>query len=794
MSQVEEDRIMSIQDPREIEKVKIVMLKGEKGETGDVTEAQMESAISEAVDAEETLRQQADATLERLISEEADARENADAVLDSTKADKTALASEASTRESADTTELSARMIADANLQAQIDEIIAPSGEAPSVAEIENARIGADGITYNTLGNAIRGQINKTFLDYGGAGNGQFASCDNITNNSIYFVSANQGNPNIPDFPFSSGWLQTFVTNSNLKMQIAYPYNADDSIKYRNKRIAQGWTSWKAVDENTIKNYGGAGNGQFASCDNITKDSIYFVSVNQGNPNIPDFPFSSGWLQTIVTNSNLIMQIAYPYNADDSIKYRNKRTAQGWTSWKAVDENTIKNYGGAGNGQFASCDNITKDSIYFVSAYQGNPNIPDFPLSSGWLQTIVTNSNLIMQIAYPYNADDSIKYRNKRTAQDWTSWKAVAGDTVTITQEVNRDTYNNTYEITTIPTITTDSNGWLQPIDIDTSDETGKTDMTGAIMSMLNSTGYCHLASGIYYVSGNIDIPEGATLEGCGKDTIIRLLGSVTSGYICRLKEYSTIKNIRFSGGYAQGDISNGNIGGRKGIIFIGNRDGQDTGITPSTTKCCQITGCWFENLDSGIYGHNAGGGMQEGLIVSNCYITRCKAGINLDYWTEYCKFTNIVTFQCYYACINNGGNNVFIGCTFHGVIGFLIDNSSRNKVNNAHGSVVGCTFNHIDNMNHPETLGNGYGIKVIDTDNGFIFTGCQIWYGKIYVESSKGIQFSDCLIGGYPTIETIGNDTVFFNGCIFHTSPTKDTASPVIYDNCYLFDGTTVQ
>ena len=696
---------MSIQDPREIEKVKIVMLKGEKGETGDVTEAQMESAISEAVDAEETLRQQADATLERLISEEADARENADAVLDSTKADKTALASEASTRESADTTELSARMIADANLQAQIDEIIAPSGEAPSVAEIENARIGADGITYNTLGNAIRGQINKTFLDYGGAGNGQFASCDNITNNSIYFVSANQGNPNIPDFPFSSGWLQTFVTNSNLKMQIAYPYNADDSIKYRNKRIAQGWTSWKAVDENTIKNYGGAG-----------------------------------------------------------------------------------------NGQFASCDNITKDSIYFVSAYQGNPNIPDFPLSSGWLQTIVTNSNLIMQIAYPYNADDSIKYRNKRTAQDWTSWKAVAGDTVTITQEVNRDTYNNTYEITTIPTITTDSNGWLQPIDIDTSDETGKTDMTGAIMSMLNSTGYCHLASGIYYVSGNIDIPEGATLEGCGKDTIIRLLGSVTSGYICRLKEYSTIKNIRFSGGYAQGDISNGNIGGRKGIIFIGNRDGQDTGITPSTTKCCQITGCWFENLDSGIYGHNAGGGMQEGLIVSNCYITRCKAGINLDYWTEYCKFTNIVTFQCYYACINNGGNNVFIGCTFHGVIGFLIDNSSRNKVNNAHGSVVGCTFNHIDNMNHPETLGNGYGIKVIDTDNGFIFTGCQIWYGKIYVESSKGIQFSDCLIGGYPTIETIGNDTVFFNGCIFHTSPTKDTASPVIYDNCYLFDGTTVQ
>ena len=46
-------------------------------------------------------------------------------------------------------------------LQTQIDEIIAPSGEAPSVAEVENARIGADGTVYNTLGNAIRTQFGE---------------------------------------------------------------------------------------------------------------------------------------------------------------------------------------------------------------------------------------------------------------------------------------------------------------------------------------------------------------------------------------------------------------------------------------------------------------------------------------------------------------------------------------------------------------------------------------------------------------------------------------------------------
>lgn len=57
------------------------------------------------------------------------------------------------------TQEVSRATSSDANLQAQIDQFVAPSGTAPNPAEIENARIGADGVTYDTLGNAIRGQV-----------------------------------------------------------------------------------------------------------------------------------------------------------------------------------------------------------------------------------------------------------------------------------------------------------------------------------------------------------------------------------------------------------------------------------------------------------------------------------------------------------------------------------------------------------------------------------------------------------------------------------------------------------
>lgn len=521
-----------------------------------------------------------------------------------------------------------------------------------------------------------------------------------------------------------------------------------------------------------------------STADDIDKNCFVFVSSNSSVPSITDTPFVPCWLQTIKADekNNLMMQIAYAYNYSETLimAYRVKKAGT-WGDWLHLFSGSINNYGVIPFNKYASCDEVDISGVYFVSSYEGVLNIPDFPLNqAGWLYTITTKTNASdfrVQFAYPYNpASANIQYRIKNNS-GWTNWMDISSEAGTVTeiqQEISRDTYNNTYNITTNPQITTDSNGWLQPVDTNTADETGKTDMTGAIMSMLNSNGYCHLAPGIYYVSGNIDMPTGSTLEGCGRDTIIRLLNSVESGYIARVKEYSTIKNIRFSGGYADGDVSTPDIGGRKGIIYIGNRDGQEPSVTPSTGKNCHITNCWFENLDSGIYGHNAGGGLQEGLIVSDCYITLCKAGINLDYWTEYCKFTNVVVFKCYYACINNGGNNVFTSCTFHGTVGFLIDNTNGQSPNNAHGSVIGCVFNHIDNWNRPQTLGGGNAIEVRNITNGFIFTGCQIWYGKIFIQDSIGVVVSDSLMlgGAVNNITVTGEYPAFFNNNIFKNAP----------------------
>jgi hypothetical protein len=103
------------------------------------------------------------------------------------------LSAETTARQTADSSEALTRSSADANLQAQIDQIIAPSGEAPSAAEVENARVGADGETYDTLGNAIRTQISniqeKTYnLVEGSIPNATINSSGAIYSDSSYDV------------------------------------------------------------------------------------------------------------------------------------------------------------------------------------------------------------------------------------------------------------------------------------------------------------------------------------------------------------------------------------------------------------------------------------------------------------------------------------------------------------------------------------------------------------------------------------------------------------------------------
>lgn len=634
-------------------------------------------------------------------------------------------------------------------INARINNII--TSPAPSEQEIIDARMDAYEGVYDTLGDAIREQIRgiQDSMYHRRFNVLDFVKKVSRTAHGITYSWNNDGTCTITGTTDAS-------TNQN---NIFYKVNALPPFLYAGQPVQIRMES--DAGENSVVVY-----------------DIY---------KCVDGALGSAWLRNVSANyqGDGIIQSNIPADVSGLLIRLNVQDAN-----VAVNEtvrlsivplSTMENAGLAG-GYTDDANNLKRNGIYFVSSSGGETTIANVPAWAQWLevQCIGDKPSLgVLQISYPWDSNSENRSVMWRTCKSgvWNDWKSLGSG------EGGGDTYiENTYNITTSPHFTTDTNGWLQPVDTETESETGKTDMTGAIMSMLTDTGYCHLAKGIYYVSGSIDMPYGSTLEGCGEDTIIRLLSSVQSGYCVKPTRYSTIKGIRFSGGYSNGDVSTSDIGTRNGVVFIANKDGQEASL-PSVEPC-MISDCWFENFSgSGIYCHNSGGGTRESLIVSSCYMKFCKVGINIDYYSEYHKFTNVITYRCYYACINKGGNNVFTACTFHGTVGFYMDGSK----NNGHGSCVGCTFNHIDNWNRPSTLGGGLAVDAYGVTAGYIFTGCQFWYGELRVRGSRGIAFSDCQIGGYPTVTVTGGYPAFFSNCIFHASPTLNVNSSTKFDNCYL-------
>lgn len=342
---------------------------------------------------------------------------------------------------------------------------------------------------------------------------------------------------------------------------------------------------------------------------------------------------------------------------------------------------------------------------------------------------------------------------------------------------------NDIITISIVDILDIETSNIINSVDTNTETETGKTNMSNIILDALQTYGKAVLGKGIFYISG-IDIPDGTTLQGQGKDTEIRLLQSSNRSAL-KIARNVTIKDLTITGSYNDIEISS-TITNRNAIDFVANADGTESG-GESRGYNCLIENVTIKNFTgSGIYCNNTGGRVSEALSVTNTFISLCNVGININYYTEYSKFTDVIMYRTYYACINQGGNNTFIGCTFHGVVGFKIDNTGGVAVNDGHGTATGCTFNHIGGN-------NGNALLLKEVTNGFVFNACQIWYGKVNIENSKGVQLNNIAFG-QTQITGTGNFPVFINGAIFNVDNTSISLPPNSkIDNSYYTNGTSV-
>lgn len=312
-------------------------------------------------------------------------------------------------------------------------------------------------------------------------------------------------------------------------------------------------------------------------------------------------------------------------------------------------------------------------------------------------------------------------------------------------------------------------------------------DRTAEIEQILQQYGACQLGSGTYVVGG-IHMPDGSALMGVGGATRLLLRADVQSGCTVKMGSFCTVKDLLVMG--AEEEIAlPAEVGQRHGIVFEGTATMKNWADQPRNSI---ISNCFATSFSGGgITCKDTGYSTVCSLTVSNCHLWNCGAGINISRFSEYHEFTNVLASSNLYGCINNGGNNVFVGCGFNSnVTGFLIDNSVGQSNNNSHGSAVGCTFNH-SGKNH------GIGIQILGATSGYVFSGCQMFYSKIVVEESAGITFDAMNYGKDMDISVKGGKLTMFADSTFANHPVSiriEDNQFVKFSNCYTRDGEAVE
>ena len=307
-----------------------------------------------------------------------------------------------------------------------------------------------------------------------------------------------------------------------------------------------------------------------------------------------------------------------------------------------------------------------------------------------------------------------------------------------------------------------------------------KDSIVDTIEAVLNKYGIAVLGKGTYELKRAINMPNGSMITGAGEATVIKAAtgaDAIVAGASC------TIENVKIHSDTGHTDSP----GTSAGIRVSGNYDS-----TPLkyNIKISNVTIDGFPL--AGIYGTKTGTWVGDSISASNCTIFNCYAGIFLEDYSEFGRYTNIMCRDNYIGLCNKSGNNVFENCSFsNNTVGvYLIGDDGDNSRNNGHGSVIGCTINHSNNN-------TGFAVICKGITNGFMFIGCQIWYGKIQVEQSTGIIFDSCMLGSYNTETEIINYTcndLFLMNCLFKVGATFSGSSGETHAiNCFKFDGTQV-
>lgn len=597
--------------------------------------------------------------------------------------------------------------------------------EIPDSNELMNIRVGADGVTYPSAGDAVRGQIGDLKQDLS-------VTSDNLWFDGDISVGADGFTQFLLKKPLSAG-TYTF----SCKLTSEYTGNNKSTLRFSTSQDSTFMPSGSFIADVVITH-----DGTYQSTTFTLSTTAYSVRALSGRT-VSDSVGYKAFYTFIQIVSGTPSSILYDYSLSAYDKYAVR--AGGYLT----SDNLI----------YTDVDDFPINSIIGVNTSIIS-SVANYPLSIGGIVFTYSYNMLAAttQVCIPYNRETNKKiYIRTQVNNVWSQWQAIETDPL----YVGYDLY---------PTGDT-------------------TDRAEEIIAILQKKHTCRLAPGDYYIDV-LAPPPGNEIIGCGDNTRLIRKSDSTYNYMVRLRQDSSISNLVLVG--SASDITVADdwhlYGSPAGICAIriegtGSDDTQRFRVSVSDVKITGFAG-------SGIFVNKTGYHPEGCCYFENIFIRNCNAGISFGSYAEFHRITGLRANECYYGCVNNGGNNVFTNCDFSAnVQGLLMDNSSGNYSNASHGSFVGCTFNHSDSN-------NGTAIELNAMVAGEMFVGCNIFYGAIIITGSQGIVFSGCNFGSRTPITITDGGGVQFANCVFRSNQsvvTDNRPTKTHFDNCYYLNGDAV-